>query len=148
MIKFKHDEVYHCKNVEIAIELLRHANDQGYKWNSGDSYIGRCDWSVYSEDTCYDILSGEFADLSYFKYKTEYTVIDTVTILNYPLTDIHYNWMMHIYKSNWYERLAWSEQNLLSDIVSSRSYNFANRDTLNNIRRMWIDQIIFNNRVV
>lgn len=54
-----------CKNKEDARRLLKIAHEQGYKWNSGKSYLEEMHWYDGVKEVHYDIVKGYYNDFSY-----------------------------------------------------------------------------------
>ena len=68
----------HCKTEEEAKELLRYAQEMGYKWCGGGSLDMYNNWDWYKEETCYYFenkkMKVEYSDLDYFK--EDYKILD------------------------------------------------------------------------
>ena len=72
-------KVIHCPTQKEAEQLLALANNLGFMWASGCSFIGRSHWDVYQENTCYFIDDGTYANVDFYKSEypesTEYTIV-------------------------------------------------------------------------
>jgi len=74
------DTVFHCETEELAIKLLKIANDLGYKWNNGKSYLENISWKFCEEETCYWIKDGTYYFKDYFE-KQNYTILNVKDLL-------------------------------------------------------------------
>lgn len=63
-----------CKTKEQSEILLKAFHEMGKTWRSGESYVEKSKWEVYSAETCYD-NKGYFADKNFFKYE-KWEIID------------------------------------------------------------------------
>lgn len=57
----------YCKTEELANEFLDLADDFGYKWCTGKSYLAENCWKKYKHNTVYDLMIGEFCYIEYLK---------------------------------------------------------------------------------
>lgn len=55
----------HCKTEEEAKELLRMADEFGFKWCGNNRFIEYTRWMVNEENTCYYISEGKYGDINY-----------------------------------------------------------------------------------
>lgn len=80
-MKLAENTVVHCPTEELANKVLKIAHDNGYKWCTGSSYISsnNC-WEPYKENTCYDIVRGEYSCKEYC-LSTHYTIISAEQFL-------------------------------------------------------------------
>ena len=80
---FEKGTVYQAKTLEISLELLQLAHEEGFKWASGDSYIEKHNWQgYYAEDTCYNIVMGQIGDVSYYTNNENYRIVQAEDVIN------------------------------------------------------------------
>lgn len=53
----------HCKTKKDAKELLKMADEFGFKWIDGDRFTEHTSWEVNREYTCYYISEGMYGSL-------------------------------------------------------------------------------------
>lgn len=58
----------HCETKEEAEDFCKKMHEQGMKWNSGTSYLGRTNFDSYFDQMCY-YGDGEYSGLKYAKEK-------------------------------------------------------------------------------
>ena len=63
----KPNTVIHCETEEQAIELLTEAHNNGFKWFGGIDYLGRLNYDVFENKTCYYIFGKSYDNIEYFK---------------------------------------------------------------------------------
>lgn len=59
--------VVRCLTKELAEEFLRKADEFGYRWQSGDRYVDGNYYYRYEEDTCYNIATGRYKNINYYR---------------------------------------------------------------------------------
>ena len=80
MNKFNWDLIYepnavvHCETKQQAIELLTEAHNNGFKWSNGSDYLGRSNYDVFENKTCYYIFGKSYDNIEYFK-KQNYKIL-------------------------------------------------------------------------
>lgn len=74
--------VIHCKKEKDAIKLCEILDENGYMWGSASSYKTYTNWGTYRENTCYNIASGGYADLSTYSYR-KFPIIDVSEVLEF-----------------------------------------------------------------
>jgi len=89
--ELEHMDVIHCPIYEEALQILKMADSQGYKWCYGKSFLEDINWIKYQGETCYNIRRGEYCNKAYYlkgKYRIfeakdflEPTVQDTISSL-------------------------------------------------------------------
>lgn len=67
------DNIINCSTPEETNQLLTYANNLGFKWKGGGSFIERNNWARYTKDTCYSIATGTFGSRLWFE--KDYTII-------------------------------------------------------------------------
>ncbi len=67
-------KVVHCPTKELAYIFLKEANKHGYKWHDEDSYLENDQWNIYKKQTCYNLYTGSFANIDFYK-KLHYEII-------------------------------------------------------------------------
>ena len=70
----KPSTVVHCETEEQAIELLTEAHNNGFKWSGGIDYLGRSNYDVFENKTCYYIFGKSYDNIEYFK-KQNYKIL-------------------------------------------------------------------------
>ena len=62
--KYQDSENYkfamHCKTLEEAINFCAYLHSKGRLWISNESYISRCNWNLYKENTLYYFNQGVY----------------------------------------------------------------------------------------
>lgn len=66
-------DVIHCPTEEEAKAILKLADEAGYKWSTGDSYLTETEWDICEKDTCYLVKEGQYCSLDWYK-ETGYTI--------------------------------------------------------------------------
>lgn len=79
-MKLAKNTVVHCSTEELANKVLKIAHDNGYKWWVGGSYVANNSWEIYKENTCYNIVNGEYCEKEYY-LSTHYTIISAEQFL-------------------------------------------------------------------
>ena len=132
VINFKSTEVYQCKTKELAKLILIEADKQGYAWCSKHPFTHHSNWKVYEDLTTYDIIAGDYDDITGYKGQT---IIDAGDLITYPLSLRHREWMIRL-KSTF--TMQPSELNLVRDVLFMREYTYQQRIILNEIREKWL----------
>lgn len=57
-VKFK--LVVQCKTKELSDEFLKFADEFGFRWRSGHSYLDLDYYDEFQDATCYYVLKGEY----------------------------------------------------------------------------------------
>lgn len=53
----------HCKTLEEALDFCKYLHSKGRRWVSSESYIGRCNWHTYGENTLYYFNQGAYGSI-------------------------------------------------------------------------------------
>ena len=73
--------VVHCPKEELSEKLMKLLDKNKKVWNGGESYLNSSKWGVYKENTCYNIKSGKFADIKFYRGRV-ITIIPVQEYLN------------------------------------------------------------------
>lgn len=56
----------HCPTEELANKVLYISHKNGYRWNSYHSFLKYNNWNFCKENTCYDLINGEFGEKQFY----------------------------------------------------------------------------------
>lgn len=73
--KYPGNVVMHCKTKEEAESFCQYLHENGRKWGSGHSYIGKTNYSDYKSETAYNFNSGCFCPLVYYR-NADYKILE------------------------------------------------------------------------
>lgn len=146
-----------CPEEWMANELLKYADSNGYKWATGDSYNNITRWSIYKEDSCYNIYNGAYDAYSIYIYSDckilhyNDVVIKDETLLDYEL--IIKGRKAEIGSELWYKDEEWIENIFITGIFISNktrriNYKSKNRTGVIDVETMgdslfWEKPIIY-----
>lgn len=117
-------DVIHCPTSEQATQLCKLLHDNGYTWSSNEKYSTKTEWRIYTTDTCYNISSGTFASLDWYK-NNGYNIISYDDFFNlmpkyFVIKKVQHNPL-------WKEYIGWLNNRYNNDILGD-SYTFYGYD--------------------
>lgn len=122
--------IYQCKTEAIAIELFKEADNQGFPWCSGDSFlVGKNQWDKYKSLTCYDITGGCFGIAEQWE--------EPHIKVMFPLSGIHREWLIKVKSMNW--TLPISIRRMIDTILDRDYYNIEQQDYMNILRKNYLE---------